>query len=161
MLVTPVATPYYLGMIARISRPLLAEILAHAAAAPEREVCGLLFGGDGYIAAAVSARNVHPDPACFFELDPAALLAAHKVERAGGLRIVGHYHSHPTGAAEPSPADAAAAAGEGEYWLVVSPAGAATLWRAVPGGALHGMFDSVDLVAGDESCLASVESARH
>lgn len=148
-------------MSARISRSLLDGILAHAAASPGREVCGLLFGGGGLIDAAVPAANVHPDPARFFELDPAALIAAHKAERTGGPRLIGHYHSHPSGAAEPSAVDAAAASGGGEYWLIVSGEGAARLWRAVPGGRLHAMFEPADLVVGDESRLASAESARH
>jgi len=115
-----------------IARHLIDRILAHAAAEPDREVCGLLFGGNGRIVAAEAAANVSPQPADTFEIDPRALFAALRAERAGGPPLVGHYHSHPNGRPEPSPRDAAAAE-PGRLWLIVAGR-AARLWFAEPAG---------------------------
>ena len=110
-----------------------ATLLAEAAAAHPNEACGLLLGQGHAIAAAVPVRNVHADPARHFELDPAALIAAHRAARAGGPQVLGYYHSHPTGHAEPSPTDRAAASGDGRIWAIVA-AGAIGWWRDGPGG---------------------------
>ncbi|MCI4589716.1 M67 family metallopeptidase [Sphingobium sp. BYY-5] len=114
-----------------ISRGLVEQIVALGAASRD-EVCGLLFGQAGRIDAFLPAANVAPDPARHFDLDPAALIAAHRAARAGGPQIVGHYHSHPSGIAVPSKTDAASAAPDGSLWLIVA-AGGARLWVAGPG----------------------------
>jgi desampylase len=64
--------------------------------------------------------NVAGNPATAFEIDPAALIAAHKTERAGGARLIGHYHSHPNGACAPSAVDASNADAVGQYWLIIA-----------------------------------------
>ncbi len=123
----------------------LRRIIDEATASPGAEVCGLLFGSSHRIDAARPCRNVAPAPADSFEIDPVALLAAHKAARAGGPAIAGCYHSHPCGPAEPSARDAAAAAPDGALWLIVGEiedGGAARLWRARCDG--QG-FDSVAL----------------
>jgi desampylase len=127
-----------------IATDLHAFLLAQAADNPTREVCGLLFGTVDRIEAATPCRNVAADSACRFEIDPAALVAAHRAMRAGGPRLLGHYHSHPTGRAEPSPRDAADAAPDGALWLILG-GGEVRLWRAVAWGAVHGRFDPVAL----------------
>ena len=111
-----------------IARSLLAQILGHAAAAPDREVCGLLFGDKGTISETRPAPNIADDPARTFELDPRALFAALKAERAGGPKVIGHYHSHPNGSPRPSERDAEAAE-PGALWLIVAGDEAA-LWMA-------------------------------
>lgn len=128
----------------RISRPLLATILARIAASPAEEVCGLLLGsvdaaGGATVSAAPAAANVADERARRFELDPAALIAAHRAARAGGPAVLGHYHSHPSGDVSPSPRDAAMALDEGALWLIGAPDGGHALWRAGRGG-LHGRF---------------------
>lgn len=128
-----------------ISSGLVAELLAMAAAAPDVEICGLLFGTAQAIRDAESCRNVAPAPDRAFELDPAALIAAHRRARAGGPAIIGHYHSHPLGRPEPSRTDAEAAAPDGALWLILA-GGAARLWRAGAGGAWHGRFDPLPLI---------------
>jgi proteasome lid subunit RPN8/RPN11 len=106
--------------------------LAEAAAAPNREVCGLLFGEADAITAAEPAANVADDPAQSFEVDPRALFAAYRAERTGGAKLVGHYHSHPNGLATPSARDAAAAE-PGWLWMIVAGE-EATLWMAEEAG---------------------------
>lgn len=119
-------------------------ILRAAAASPDREVCGLLLAHHGAALEAMPCANVAADPAQRFEIDPAALIAAHRVARGGGPAVVGHYHSHPSGSPVPSPRDAADAGQDGVLWLIVAD-GAARLWRSVAGGAVEGRFDPVAL----------------
>lgn len=122
-----------MAMETAVTSGVKATLLAEAAAAHPLEACGLLLGADGAITAAVPVRNVHPDPAKHFELDPAALIAAHRAERAGGPQVLGYYHSHPTGLAEPSSTDRACASGDGRIWAIVA-GGAIGWWRDAPGG---------------------------
>ena len=101
----------------------------------------------------VETANVSPDPTTTFELDPATLFAVLRAERAGGPRILGHYHSHPNGSPTPSTRDAAMALQPGRLWLIVA-ADAARMWREEPGGAMHGAFEPVELVVdrADDGC---------
>lgn len=97
-----------------------------------REACGLLFGDVDRISGAEVTANVAEDPERGFEIDPAALLAAHKTERAGGRRIAGYWHSHPSGDATPSATDASMAAPDGKLWLIYAN-GDMSLWIASGG----------------------------
>ncbi len=108
-------------------------MVAAAAASPDAEICGLLLGAADRIDAAQACANVAANPARTFEIDPAALFAAHRLARGGGLAVVGHYHSHPSGLAVPSPRDAEQAMGDGALWLILA-GGAARLWRSVDRG---------------------------
>ena len=130
-----------MGMEPEFSSELLGELfrLANESAV---EICGILRGAKGYIAAAQPARNVAVDPARHFEIDPAALFAALRDARRGGPDVLGWYHSHPSGSADPSATDAAEAAADERLWLIVG-GGTARLWRAVADGARHGRFDPV------------------
>lgn len=110
---------------------LLQEIIARAAERPDQEVCGLLFGTPDRIEAVVHAANVAACPRDTFEVDPQVLIAAMRAERAGGPRLVGHYHSHPGGLPSPSARDLAAAE-PGRLWLIVG-SGEARLWMAGEG----------------------------
>ena len=126
-----------------ISRRLLDEILALAAVQPGREVCGLLFGEPQRILAFAPAANVAETPERTFEIDPKALFAALRAERQGGARLIGHYHSHPSGDTAPSACDAAMAE-PGRLWLIVSGR-EARLWQASADGPLHGRFAPITL----------------
>lgn len=118
--------------------------LCAQAAASRDEVCGLLLGRGDTIDRLVPCRNVAADPAVRFEIDPTALIAAHRAARGGAPAVIGHYHSHPSGVARPSPRDAADAAPDGSIWLIVAGE-EVTAWRAVGNGALHGRFDPLPL----------------
>jgi desampylase len=111
-----------------VPRHLIDRIRAEEAAAPGSEICGLLFGDGDRIDAARAAANVAARPADSFEIDPAALIAAHRAERHGGARIIGCYHSHPGGRPEPSERDRSAAE-PGGVWLIVA-GGIVRGWRA-------------------------------
>ena len=110
-----------------------AAILTAAATAAPDEACGLLLGHGEHIAAAPLVANVAATPRTCFELDPLALIAAHKAARAGGPALLGYWHSHPAGPAAPSATDQAAASGDGRIWAIAA-GGAITLWVDSPGG---------------------------
>lgn len=129
----------------RVSRSVLIGTRRISADLAPREACGLLFGTAHAITAMQATENRAEDPERRFEIDPAALFAALRAERAGGPELVGYWHSHPSGDATPSATDAAMAAPDGRLWLIVAGKEAA-LWRAVEAGALHGRFDAVELV---------------
>lgn len=122
-------------MIVTISRAAKQRILNHCAEFPGVEACGLLFGSATHIEAALPTQNVAENPSDSFEIDPAALFAAIRAERAGGDRMIGHFHSHPTGIAEPSARDNAMALDTGRLWLIVAN-GEMLVWRAVTPGRL-------------------------
>ena len=110
----------------------LALLRDETARAHPREACGILLGA-GAVEQAVSCRNVHPEPLRHFEIDPAALIAAHKAARNGGPALLGYWHSHPSGSAEPSETDRACASGDGRIWAIVAGDNA-RFWRDLPGG---------------------------
>ncbi|MEO5939171.1 MAG: M67 family metallopeptidase [Sphingomonas sp.] len=122
-------------MLLEISSELLDAIRSEAAASPDVEVCGLLLGEGLRVDRISTCRNVAEERATAFEIDPQALIAAHKTARGGGPAVIGHYHSHPTGEPEPSARDAAAARG-GEVWVIVAR-GDAQAWLAADRGFEH------------------------
>ncbi|MEY4239619.1 MAG: hypothetical protein RL339_2220 [Pseudomonadota bacterium] len=122
-----------MAMETAVTSGVKATLLAEAAAASPREACGLLLGEGGVIRQALPVRNIAPDPLRHFELDPAALIAAHRAARIGGPQVLGYYHSHPTGSTQPSATDRASASGDGRIWAIVAGA-AIGWWRDAPGG---------------------------
>jgi desampylase len=128
-------------MTVTISSALAAQIVARTGQSPEVEVCGLLLGAPGRVDDIVPVANVATDPSMSFEVDPAALFPLLKAARMGGAKIVGSYHSHPSGLAEPSATDAAMIREEGELWFIVAD-GSLTAWRA----ASKSSFEPVELV---------------
>ncbi|WP_367274046.1 M67 family metallopeptidase [Erythrobacter sp.] len=105
-----------------------AAMLAAARAAFPNEVCGLLLGEDARIDEARAAANIHPAPGTHFEIDPQALIDAHRAARAGGPQVIGYFHSHPTGEPVPSSTDRAMAAGDGRVWAIIA-ADEVMFWR--------------------------------
>jgi proteasome lid subunit RPN8/RPN11 len=86
-----------------------ATMVAHAREAAPRECCGLLVGEGRRVDLAVPLSNVDPRPRTGFQVDPAEHIAVRRILRrvVPGREIVGVYHSHPAGAARPSPRDIA------------------------------------------------------
>lgn len=120
----------------------LASMRAHARAAHPQEACGLLLGALGeaagagrvWITEARPTANVHPSPLTHFEIDPAALIAAHRAARAPGApALIGCYHAHPAGAAAPSATDQALAARDGRVWAIIA-ADEVRFWHDSPHG---------------------------
>jgi proteasome lid subunit RPN8/RPN11 len=113
-------------------------------ATPELEVCGLLFGSETRIDRATVCANVAADPRRTFEIDPVALFAALRAERSGEERLIGYWHSHPSGTTTPSATDAARAAPDGKVWLIAAGDEIAA-WRAVAAPDAT-RFDNVALI---------------
>jgi len=103
-----------------VGRSALDAILAHAAEAAPEEACGLLLGANERILEARPAANVAADRTRHFEIDPQTLIDAHRAERSGGPQLIGYYHSHPAGPAEPSATDRAAATHDGRIWAIAA-----------------------------------------
>jgi len=120
-------------MRVRISSGIADALRAASMAALPREACGLLFGEVHAILDWQQADNVAETPNTHFEIDPAVLFAALRTERAGGARLLGYWHSHPSGVAAPSATDAAMAAGDERLWLIVGGANI-TAWRMAAAG---------------------------
>ncbi|HEY6869494.1 MAG TPA: Mov34/MPN/PAD-1 family protein [Novosphingobium sp.] len=110
-----------------------AILLRAAADAAPCEACGLLLGEGTHIHTATIAANIHPESATHFEIDSAALIAAHRAARSGGPQVLGYWHSHPNGRAEPSAIDRQQASGDGRVWAIVADGGM-TLWRDAAAG---------------------------
>ena len=111
----------------RLSHAVYRSMLEAAARAHPLEACGILYGKRGALERFEETANVHQDPASAFEIDPVALIAAHRAARHGGARIAGYFHSHPTGDPTPSQRDAEASAGDGAIWAIVA-GGRLALW---------------------------------
>ena len=114
-------------MTLRVTREALERMHAEAVAAADEECCGLLLGHGG-VDEVRPAVNVAADRQRRFDIDPQALVDAHRAARNGGPGVVGYYHSHPNGPAVPSAADRAIAPGDGSVWAILHKTGV-TFWR--------------------------------
>ncbi|MBU6444102.1 MAG: M67 family metallopeptidase [Alphaproteobacteria bacterium] len=105
---------------------LRAQLAAEARAAFPAECCGLIEGqieGEEAAAAALHpTKNLAAGPDRF-EIDPAEHVRLLRALRGSGRDIIGCYHSHPNGQAEPSPRDRESAAEAGFVWLIVALTG--------------------------------------
>ncbi len=120
-------------MALEVSSTVIGQLHEEAARAHPEECCGILLGEGGCIAACQPARNVHTEPRTHFEIDPQALIDAHRAARDGGPEVIGYYHSHPVGSPEPSRTDHEMAPGDGMIWAIVA-AGSVAFWRAGDAG---------------------------
>ncbi len=113
----------------RILRAVLDAIVSHARAERPRECCGLLIGVDGVVIDAVATANAAAEPLRQYEIPPREHIRllqrcrALTVETGRRHDVVGAYHSHPHGAAVPSPTDLAQAFTEFLY-VITGPADA-------------------------------------
>jgi proteasome lid subunit RPN8/RPN11 len=104
----------------------LQALRAHAAAVAPEECCGVLIGRSsdsaGYrVVRSLAAENAWPgERRERYEIPPERLLEAMKSARAGGLEVVGYYHSHPQGEARPSRFDRERA-WPGLSYLILAP----------------------------------------
>ena len=106
-----------------IARPLVEAMLQAARSAAPEECCGLLIGQGNRVTRLVPAANVHETPSRFFTIDPAVQFSTLRELRAAGGEeaVIGHYHSHPNGPAEPSARDLAEANDPEALWIVIDP----------------------------------------
>ncbi len=116
-----------------MSEHVLQAMQKAAVDAHPQEACGILLGEGAVVTHFEETGNVHPSPHTHFEIDPQALIAAHRADREGGLQLLGYFHSHPKGAAKPSKTDQEQAAGDGKIWAIWGE-GELTFWRDDPSG---------------------------
>jgi desampylase len=116
-------------MLIRISRYHINAIEQEAMAAFPDECCGLIIGrknrgGDFIVEGLAPSANValRTDR---FEIDPALLIRTQRNMRNGPDHLIGVYHSHPSGQANPSDTDIACAVMPGWVWLISALDGAA------------------------------------
>jgi proteasome lid subunit RPN8/RPN11 len=120
-------------MEVELTRAAFERISIEAERAFPEEACGLLLGCERHVEEVIPTRNVHPAPQTHFEIDPQALVDAHRAARQGGPEVLGYYHSHPNGPATPSATDRAMASGDGRVWAIVGD-GDVTFWDDDEGG---------------------------
>jgi len=101
-----------------VTRDVINALARAAEAAHPAEACGILLGDGVTISQFTETRNVHPEPLRHFEIDPQALIDAHRAARQSGPQIMGYFHSHPHGPARPSQTDAECASGDGLVWAI-------------------------------------------
>lgn len=127
-------------------------IALHARSAFPFEACGLVYGAIeaqccvvSHVEAMANAEGTIPEQR--FAISPADLLKAHKQARAFGRTIVGHYHSHPNGRAQPSLIDVASITDDGSIWLIQALSqtnlGALNAFKPNAGG---GSFKTLDVI---------------
>ena len=100
-----------------IGASVVGAVVGDARAAAPRECCGLLIGTGDAVVRAHPAANL-AEAATRYEVAPADHFAALRAARAEGLAVVGAYHSHPSGPAEPSATDRADAVPDFLYLIV-------------------------------------------
>lgn len=98
----------------------IATLIAESARTAPLECCGILLGREGRIEEARAADNVAEEPSRRFEIDPVALLRAHREARTGGPELLGYFHSHPNGHPLPSATDCEHASGDNRLWAIIA-----------------------------------------
>ncbi|WP_232820471.1 desampylase [Halorussus litoreus] len=119
-------------------------MVAHARQGTPEEICGILAGTRGNesdsaedsedesasdsdhestdhrVTARYPAENVADSPRTRYEIDPREQLDLMEEVESEDREVVGFYHSHPHGPAQPSATDAAQAAWPGRSYVIVS-----------------------------------------
>ena len=92
-----------------------------------REACGLIVGsqegqGTWYVERIEPSANLAEQPEHRFEIDTVLRLALQRGLRAGARSVVGVYHSHPDGSAQPSKTDLEQAWEQDLVWVICAVA---------------------------------------
>lgn len=126
------------------------QMLHWAKSAYPQECCGIIMGHKSpneqhIIDEARLTENVAQDRLSRFEIDPRALIDAHKACRKNSIEILGYFHSHPNGLAQPSRCDAEMAEMDEKIWLIIAQNNISA-WRCHYNGALYGKFTPITLL---------------
>lgn len=134
-----------------LAQPLRTQLQQLAKDAAPRECCGLLLGTrDGeifHISDIHPARNLAAQ-ADRFDIAPRDHFAAQRSARASGVMVIGCYHSHPGGTAQPSATDLAGAGQEEFLWLIAN--GEALNAFVYRDGVFRGCVTGADCVTSSE-----------
>ena len=115
------ASADYLSRLIRIRREVVSLIIAHARSLPSEEVCGFLAGREGTITCAFAAKNIAANATAAYDVAPKEIVEKMREIREANLEFLGIYHSHPSGANEPSPTDIELAAYPDAASFILSP----------------------------------------
>lgn len=97
-------------------------MVAHVQQALPEEACGVLGGPPGQVAQVFCVENSYHSPVAYF-MDPAGQVAAMIAIEEAGWEIVGIFHSHPAGPAQPSATDVAQAYYPEAVYVILAPEG--------------------------------------
>jgi len=84
------------------------------------EHCGFLLGSGEKAVIVFPVKNVSSNPLTEFYMDPAGILAAHRLAENLGLQVKAIYHTHPGSSSEPSSRDLEGMKNWPIPWLIVS-----------------------------------------
>ncbi len=103
----------------------LDKLQLHASNKYPEEACALLVGTidseQTYKISTIElSSNVAADKKKFFEVDPAVRIRLERELRSEAFKVIGVYHSHPNGKAEPSETDAKMVIERDLVWIVSS-----------------------------------------
>jgi proteasome lid subunit RPN8/RPN11 len=132
------------GGMVLIGRGLIDRLWQGVHQALPDEACGLLIGevliprlggGDGQhlwrVSDILPMRNAlagsDRGPMAFV-MDPQDLFDAQRDLRCQGAAVIGHYHSHPNGLAQPSPHDVAQITDPDAVWFIAAVGGTLSAW---------------------------------
>ncbi len=104
----------------QLPRGLVNQLLQHAQAHPQHEVCGLISAAHAAPARVYPIANTAGEPQHLFAMDPAQQIAAMRSMREYGEDLYAIYHSHPNSPPVPSATDLAEAAYPEALYLIVS-----------------------------------------
>ena len=96
------------------------ELLAQAGAQRDKEICGLIGAHHGQARRLYPIANIAVDPTRRFTMDPKGQIDAMRHMREAAEQLYAIYHSHPQGAALPSPTDLAEAAYPQAFYLILA-----------------------------------------
>lgn len=103
-----------------ITRPLATHLLGLAQKSPDAEICGLIAMRNGKPTTVYPIRNIAPDPAGAFCMDPQEQIAACKHMRTANETLFAIYHSHPHSPPIPSAEDINRIGYPGAFYLIIS-----------------------------------------
>ena len=106
-----------------MSRAFRDMMIAHALEEVPNECCGLLLGRDGVVERVVAVKSDPPAPDSYY-MDPVRQVEVFEEMQRHGQSLIGIYHSHPRGPAEPSGADVQMAYHRGVAYVIISLADA-------------------------------------
>ncbi|MCW5201951.1 MAG: M67 family metallopeptidase [Candidatus Electrothrix communis] len=103
----------------KITRQVLAEMVAHSREAAPYEACGYLAERNGQVEQMFRLTNVDQAPD-HFSMAPAEQFSAIREMRGQGLKLRAVYHSHPATPARPSAEDIRHAVDPQISYLIIS-----------------------------------------
>jgi desampylase len=103
-----------------IEKGLVSQMVEHAKREAPKEACGILAGKGERVRKVFECKNRDDSPFYAYTISPGELLKKIDEIEAGGLDVIGFYHSHPMGLEKPSAVDVSRATWPGHSYVIVS-----------------------------------------